>query len=737
MAATPCRRYRPAVPLPRQAIGALKNDAVFWVSRKAVRGWNRPDWVSVNLTLKCNLTCSFCTTCYDVPKELSTAEILGIIDQIAAWGVERFNPIGGEPFMRGDLEEILAYACQQDFYVTLTTNGTLISPQRAERIARIPPNRLHFNFSLDGPRAANDEGRGEGSFDKTVAGYRALREADRAAGNALRKVVVNTIITSRNLAELPDFVRWCRDELGAQGVQLLNLFRHGERMSPEARDLWIHPPQFPLLERVLAELIELQRDEGGEAFALMNTLDDLRNIPSYYRDELRPLDGRCYSGWKELYINADGRAIMCDGRLDFLAGSFGDVRRQTLQEMWHGDEIARLRRQVKTCTTPCIQDCYLRSRSDSALRIARGVGGLLLGEAKKRLQQRRLHAPSLPDTVVRVQLSDVQDLQAPWHHAPRRRFEAMGGADDWDEVRRDPFHMYTLRNDGTLDFGRGFLDISLLRELIHDAARSSLTWGTLRLGWEGEPLLHPQIEEILPWLHERWAEHRFAQRIELHTHGALINDNVARLSVGEAPLRWLIVVDHWDAASSLEVHGEDIHARILDSLRTLGRALTAAPELRVQIVLQHRVTPHSAPHLDRLRDTWLTALGDAGLPATAAGIELPASGHALQVIPAAQAAPQGPCAAYWLTPTITWEGKVLLCPADHQHRVKVGSLDARPLSETWWFSSAMERVRSRGAANDLGALPVCRDCAVCAAPDFPRVSDASRSPLQRFGYPQD
>ena len=73
----------------------LIRDARMYLSRRLNRSLAPPDRVSVNVTLRCNLTCTICTTCYDAP-ELSTDEIKGIIDQTAAWGVEVFNPLGGE-----------------------------------------------------------------------------------------------------------------------------------------------------------------------------------------------------------------------------------------------------------------------------------------------------------------------------------------------------------------------------------------------------------------------------------------------------------------------------------------------------------------------------------------------------------------------------------------------------------------------------------------------------------------
>ena len=79
-----------------------------YLSRRFNTGFAKPDILSVNLTLRCNLTCTMCTTCYDAP-ELSLDEIKSILDQASVWGLKVFNPLGGEPFMRGDVEEILQW----------------------------------------------------------------------------------------------------------------------------------------------------------------------------------------------------------------------------------------------------------------------------------------------------------------------------------------------------------------------------------------------------------------------------------------------------------------------------------------------------------------------------------------------------------------------------------------------------------------------------------------------------
>ncbi len=64
-------------------LAPVRRNARMYLSRALNRSLAPPDWLSVNLTLQCNLKCVMCTTCYDVPDELGTEEVKGLIDQAA------------------------------------------------------------------------------------------------------------------------------------------------------------------------------------------------------------------------------------------------------------------------------------------------------------------------------------------------------------------------------------------------------------------------------------------------------------------------------------------------------------------------------------------------------------------------------------------------------------------------------------------------------------------------------
>lgn len=483
-------RYARPVPRP---LPVIARDARMWASRVLGTSLAPPDWLTVNLTLRCNLQCVMCTTCYDSP-ELTTREVLDLIDQAADWGVGVFNPLGGEPFIRADLETILAHAARRDMHTTLTTNGTLIRADRAAQIALIPAEKLHINVSLDGPEAAHDFVRGAGTFNRTMAGYRALRQADEAAGNPKRKVCANVILHQKNLVGFVEFVGEL-DTLGFDGVQVLNLFR--SRDDDTVGGLWFESAALPELARVCEALT-------AEPLVL-NAPGDLRLIPRYYRDGLSPLEAPCWAGWKELYVNADGSVIMCDGKLDFLAGRFGSVREQTLRQLWRSPELTKRRSVVKNCSTPCIQNCYLRRDSDRLGTLVAEVARIGVAAAGIPRRLRSVQAP------LTLELCDIPaDPDAP---ALRRWFAR--SPIPFAALLADPGRFDELRDLHYLDFGRGFLGVDVVTRIMDAIADSGLRFPTVRLDWRGDPALHPQLGAVLRAVASR------ADHVHLRTSGLL------------------------------------------------------------------------------------------------------------------------------------------------------------------------------------------------------------------------
>ena len=701
---------------PPRSAAQLGRDLRMHLSRRLNLSLAPPDRVSVNVTLRCNLKCTMCTTCYDAP-ELSTDEIKGLIDQTAAWGVQVFNPLGGEPFMRADIEELLAYAVRRGFYVTVTTNGTLITEKRARALAAIPSDRLHLNLSLDGDEAANDEIRGAGMWKRAIGGYTRIREADARAGNSRRKILANTILHSRNA---PRFLQILDEQaaLGFDGVQILNLFRTPEGAPPEAAALWFYDAQIPELERLCAQLAGRVEAQGPAGYRIQNSAAELRRVPRYYAEGLGPLEAPCWAGWKELYINADGAAIMCDGKLDFLAGRFGDVRQHTLRELWALPALQQRRAVVKSCQTPCIQMCYLREESDSARDLGADALRLVTRAAASRVGRLGRADEHHPDAVLRVELSDVCPCDWEGCATPPARWAALtAGA----PARPSAASWARLRDEGHVRFDRGFMGFEVVRALVADLRAARLRFGALALRWRGEPLLHPEAEPILAFLLDAVARGDVADRLQIETCGRFLTPGLAALAARPAPQTWIVDLDRGDGAGvDLLLAARGPQARIV--LAATATAPAVGPG-RDWAALAAR-WPGFAPAAGRLPADgdalWVRRSDHTNFQANARAREALAAAAAALGVPAELGLEDRPrrCAAPARAPTLSWDGKLTLCPADTTLENVLGEVTPGSLAALWrgeGRAGALRDVASRGVPTRAR----CADCAMPWSPNLP------------------
>ena len=137
-----------------------------------------------NITRSCNLKCVHCYADADArefPGELDWVGYRDVIDSLAAFRVPDLMLSGGEPLIHPLFFYIAGYARERGLRLTLSTNGTLLTPETAKKI-----RGLDFAFvgiSLDGVGEAHDRVRGRaGTFEKAVAAFRNCRAVGQKAG---------------------------------------------------------------------------------------------------------------------------------------------------------------------------------------------------------------------------------------------------------------------------------------------------------------------------------------------------------------------------------------------------------------------------------------------------------------------------------------------------------------------------------------------------------------------------
>lgn len=81
-----------------------------------------PFYASFKITSRCHFGCPFCNVKKNPTPDLTTDEIRAVLDNLSRSPVLMVSFEGGEPLLRKDIGELLAYARTKDFYLLFTTS---------------------------------------------------------------------------------------------------------------------------------------------------------------------------------------------------------------------------------------------------------------------------------------------------------------------------------------------------------------------------------------------------------------------------------------------------------------------------------------------------------------------------------------------------------------------------------------------------------------------------------------
>ncbi|MEM2842197.1 MAG: radical SAM protein [Thermoproteota archaeon] len=267
----------------------------------------------IDLTYRCNLKCIHCYQDSPAENELSTDELLNIIDQLAQEGCLEISFTGGEPLIRGDFTKIAEYAREKGHAITVQTNGTLIDEKMAIKLKELNADAY---VSLYGVTARTHERITliPGSFSKTMQGIKLLKRAGV-------KVHVSTVVMRQNVMEVKDLSKMCREmDIEFEPSPLLLPTVSGS----------LNPLKYKLTDEELEGFVDQLIEEGG------------------WESSNEGRVGLCTGGRSSLWITADGRVYPCFLFAHPIEG-MGDVnlRRTHLHEAWRVSPTFNSIREVK------------------------------------------------------------------------------------------------------------------------------------------------------------------------------------------------------------------------------------------------------------------------------------------------------------------------------------------------------------------------------------------------------
>lgn len=296
-----------------------------------LEGGRYPLSVSFEPTARCNMNCVHCYI--NQPpndqsarqRELSTAQIKTIIDQMVDAGVLFLTLTGGEPLLRPDFVEIYTYARHKGLLVILFTNGTMITEEIADLLKEIRP--FNVDVSLYGATQGVYEAvtRIPGSYAKCLQGIDLLL----ARGIPL---TLKTELMTLNFHELTEMKAFA-DELGVN-------FRYDGLLWPRLDGTGKFPREVQL---PLETLVAFDSDDAERQESMGKEIERLGSLQT--RDE-RVFS--CGAGLRDFHLDSEGRVSIC---IMFRQPSCS-LLEVPLMQAW--EQIGELRKLKRTMPSPCL-----------------------------------------------------------------------------------------------------------------------------------------------------------------------------------------------------------------------------------------------------------------------------------------------------------------------------------------------------------------------------------------------
>ena len=318
--------------------------------------------VVFNTTQRCNLSCIHCYSKSEnklYPNELTTNEAKAFAKDLVDFGVSVLLFSGGEPLLRPDLFEIASYASKLGLRTVLSTNGTLITEDKAKQLK--DAGFSYVGVSLDGIGITNDEFRGKkGAFEYATQGIKNCLKAGVRTG-------LRFTVTKYNSKDLPQIFSFIESE-GIPRVCFYHLAYVG-RGTAIANDDLTHDETRAFMDYVLKKAQSFS-DAGSNTEIL--TVDNHADAAYLYLRLKEKDPERAQTALKLLKQNggnSSGKGIAC---VDFNGYvhpdqfwqhySLGNIRNRKFSEIWTDNSeplLYALRNRKTHLTGKCVECGFL------------------------------------------------------------------------------------------------------------------------------------------------------------------------------------------------------------------------------------------------------------------------------------------------------------------------------------------------------------------------------------------
>jgi len=247
--------------------------------------------VRFQLTNRCTLQCKYCNIWHKDKKELSTQQIIRILEELYKLGTKRISFSGGEPLLRNDIDEIITFCNKKGIYPEMNSNGTLVR-NKLDTVKKLD----FLKLSLDGPQEVHNAVRGEGSYQKVI------EAADIVFENKVNFGFACTM-TRYNINCLDHILEMAKRYNTIVAFQPLKQFYRGVE---NIKDFMPSQHEF---RAAVTNLINQKTKENNNLRNSLAGLKHIYNWPEYSKLE-------CWAGRIFCIIDTNGDLYPCD-RIDY------------------------------------------------------------------------------------------------------------------------------------------------------------------------------------------------------------------------------------------------------------------------------------------------------------------------------------------------------------------------------------------------------------------------------------
>lgn len=283
---------------------------------------------------QCNQKCLFCYAAGQTHagvKELSTEQWKQAIDKLRKAGIPMLTFTGGEPTLRADLVELIAYS--KWFITRLNTNGVKLTPELTADLKKASLDSLQITL-YSSSEAIHNELVGADHYADTVQGI-------RNAVQAGLDVSVNTPLCSRNA----DYLETLKllHSLGVRFVTLSGLICTGSADSRHARYDLSEEELYAIVRdaKAFCEAHEMEMDFTSPGLIAKEKLEALSlNVP---------MCGACLSN---MAIAPNGTVVPCQSWLSSDA-SLGNILTDRFDRISKNKQSIALRKMNAQAALSC------------------------------------------------------------------------------------------------------------------------------------------------------------------------------------------------------------------------------------------------------------------------------------------------------------------------------------------------------------------------------------------------